>query len=60
MATIAKQLAEIWFLYGIGILMIAARVFCRTELVGWRSYQPDDYLVLIVAVGRLLPEMAIR
>ncbi|CAG7560612.1 unnamed protein product [Fusarium equiseti] len=49
MATIAKQLAEIWFLYGIGILMIAARVFCRTELVGWRGYQPDDYLVLIIA-----------
>jgi len=60
MATIAKQLAEIWFLYGIGILMIAARVFCRTELVGWSGYQPDDYLVLIVAVSLPLPEMAIR
>ncbi|CEI67815.1 unnamed protein product [Fusarium venenatum] len=48
MATIAKQPAEIWFLYGIDILMIAARVFCRTQLVGWRGYQPHNYLVLIV------------
>lgn len=57
MATIAKQLAEIWFLYGIGIFTIAARVFCRTELVGWRGYQPDDYLVIIVAVSHLSTEL---
>ncbi len=38
-------LAEIWTLYGLGSLMVFARVYVRTSLVGVRGYRPDDYLV---------------
>ncbi|KAF4953936.1 hypothetical protein FSARC_12292 [Fusarium sarcochroum] len=48
MTALAGQIAEIWILYVIGTAMIAARVFCRTKMVGWRNYQWDDYLVLAV------------
>ncbi|KPA37355.1 integral membrane protein [Fusarium langsethiae] len=44
----AKQLFELWFLYTVGIVMIAARVFCRTRLVGYGNYDWDDYLVILV------------
>ncbi|KAG8676462.1 hypothetical protein FPOAC2_02559 [Fusarium poae] len=47
MNTLDQQLLEIWFLYTIGIVMIAARVFCRTKLVGYRNYDWDDYLVVL-------------
>ncbi|KFZ19133.1 hypothetical protein V501_00815 [Pseudogymnoascus sp. VKM F-4519 (FW-2642)] len=39
------NLIEIWTLYGFGTLMVAARVYARTTLVGIRGYRPDDYLV---------------
>ncbi|KAM5364485.1 hypothetical protein ACJZ2D_011476 [Fusarium nematophilum] len=45
----AGQIAEIWILYVLGILMIAARIFCRTKMVGYRNYELDDYLVIGVA-----------
>ncbi|RSL82177.1 hypothetical protein CEP52_017033 [Fusarium oligoseptatum] len=46
---LAGQIAEIWILYVLGVLMIAARIFCRTKMVGYRSYEWDDYLVIGVA-----------
>lgn len=48
---LASQIAEIWILYVLGILMIAARIFCRTKMVGYRNYEWDDYLVIGVAVS---------
>ena len=38
-------LVEIWTLYFVGTVMMAARVFVRTKMVGVRGYSPDDYLV---------------
>lgn len=46
------QVVEIWFLYLIGAVMIAARIYCRTKLVGYKHYKLDDYLIFAVAVGR--------
>ncbi|EKJ76017.1 hypothetical protein FPSE_03789 [Fusarium pseudograminearum CS3096] len=48
MNSVAQQLIEIWILYAMGILIIAARVFCRTKLVGYKNYDWDDYLVVLV------------
>lgn len=48
---LAGQIAEIWILYVLGVLMIAARIFCRTKMVGYRNYEWDDYLVIGVAVS---------
>ncbi|KAH7246546.1 hypothetical protein BKA59DRAFT_455584 [Fusarium tricinctum] len=39
------NLAEIWTLYAVGTIMIGARVFVRTKLVGIQGYRADDYLV---------------
>lgn len=50
MNPVSQQLIEIWILYTIGILIIAARVFCRTKLVGYKNYDWDDYLVVLVGV----------
>lgn len=50
MNSVAQQLIEIWILYAIGIIIIAARVFCRTKLVGYKNYDWDDYLVVLVGV----------
>ncbi|OLN85549.1 hypothetical protein CCHL11_05805 [Colletotrichum chlorophyti] len=44
---IDPSLVEIWTLYTIATLMIAARVFCRTKLVGVSGYRPDDYLAFL-------------
>ena len=52
--SLAGQIAEIWALYIIGAVMIGARIFCRTKLVGFGNYQWDDYLIIAVAV-RLTP-----
>ncbi|KAG9501666.1 hypothetical protein J7337_007357 [Fusarium musae] len=49
MTALAGQIAEIWILYVIGTAMIAARIFCRTKMVGYRNYDWDDYLVIAVA-----------
>ncbi|KAL7627400.1 hypothetical protein AAE478_001593 [Parahypoxylon ruwenzoriense] len=43
------NIVEIWFLYFFGSLIIAARIYCRTKLVGYSGYQLDDYLVIAVA-----------
>lgn len=49
------DLIEIWTLYGVGTLMIAARIFVRTKLVGVRGYSPDDYLIWLAWVSQLFP-----
>ena len=49
--SLASQIAEIWVLYLVGALMISARIFCRTKLVGFSNYQWDDYLIIAVAVS---------
>lgn len=45
------NVVEIWILYFFGMLAIAARIYCRTKLVGVKGYQIDDYLVIAVAVS---------
>lgn len=50
------NLVEIWTLYGVGTLMIAARIFVRTKMVGIRGYSPDDYLVWLAWVSVASPE----
>jgi hypothetical protein len=50
MNTVNQQLLEIWILYTVDIATIAARVFCRTKLVGYRNYDWDDILVVLVGV----------
>lgn len=49
--SVTDQIVEIWILYVIGASMIAARIFCRTKLVGYRGYQWDDYLIMALAVS---------
>lgn len=49
--SVTGQIVEIWILYVIGASMIAARIFCRTKLVGYRGYQWDDYLIMALAVS---------
>jgi hypothetical protein len=44
------NLAEIWTLYAVGTIMIGARVFVRTKLVGIQGYRADDYLVWLTWV----------
>ncbi|KAI1775291.1 hypothetical protein F4818DRAFT_441389 [Hypoxylon cercidicola] len=43
------NVVEIWILYFVGMMAIAARVYCRTKLVGFKGYQLDDYIVIAVA-----------
>ncbi|KDN65794.1 hypothetical protein CSUB01_12532 [Colletotrichum sublineola] len=45
---IDPSLTEIWTLYSVATLMIAARIFCRTKLVGVKGFRPDDYLIFLV------------
>ncbi|CAG9994670.1 unnamed protein product [Clonostachys byssicola] len=47
--SLVGQIVEIWFLYVIGAVMIGARIFCRTKLVGFANYQLDDYIIVGVA-----------
>ncbi|KAG7074676.1 Kinesin-like protein [Colletotrichum scovillei] len=42
---INPTLLEIWTLYAVATLMIAARVFCRTKQVGVSGFRPDDYII---------------
>lgn len=49
--SLAGQIAEIWVLYIIGMVMIGARIFVRTKLVGYQNYEWDDYLIFGVAVS---------
>lgn len=49
--SLTGQIVEIWFLYIIGAFMIGARIFCRTKLIGWRNYEWDDYLIVVIAVS---------
>ncbi|KAK2029930.1 hypothetical protein LX32DRAFT_662839 [Colletotrichum zoysiae] len=44
---IDPNLLEIWTLYAVATLMIVARVFCRTKLVGVSDFRPDDYLIFL-------------
>lgn len=49
--SLTGQIVEIWFLYVIGAVMIGARIFCRTKLIGWRNYEWDDYLIVAIGVS---------
>lgn len=42
----SEALVETWCLYGVGSLMIALRSLCRWRMVGFRGFDPDDYIVL--------------
>jgi hypothetical protein len=46
----AEALVETWSLYGVGTLIIWARVLCRWRMVGVYNFKPDDYLVWLAWV----------
>lgn len=39
---------EIWIEYGIGVCVIFLRSFIRIRTVGFREFQGDDYLTILV------------
>jgi hypothetical protein len=39
---------EIWIEYGIGVCVIFLRSFIRIRTVGFREFQGDDYLTVLV------------
>ncbi|KAK1506399.1 hypothetical protein CTAM01_03734 [Colletotrichum tamarilloi] len=51
---INPTLLEIWTLYAVATLMIAARVFCRTKQVGVSGFRPDDYIIFFTWVYPIL------
>lgn len=51
-----SSVVELWVLYVIGTAFIGGRLFSRYKLVGWRGFQPDDYLAIVLWV-RLPPRL---
>lgn len=46
---------EAFTLLGVGIAIIAFRVFARVIAVGVKGFQFDDYLMCVAAVCTILP-----
>lgn len=42
----SEPIVETWALYGAGSLLIFLRLLCRWRMVGFRGFDPDDYLVV--------------
>ncbi|RYP33636.1 hypothetical protein DL767_004685 [Monosporascus sp. MG133] len=40
-----SELIETWCLYGVGSLIIFARIVCRWRLIGPQGLKPDDYII---------------
>lgn len=53
----SEPIVETWALYGAGSLLIFLRILCRWRHVGFRNFDPDDYLVGFSWV-RLSPEQS--
>lgn len=43
-------LLESWTLYGLGVIVVIARLVTRYRLVGFRGAKPDDYLMILAMV----------
>lgn len=43
-------LLESWTLYGLGVVVVIARLVTRYRLVGFRGAKPDDYLMILAMV----------
>lgn len=41
---------EVWIEYGIGVLVLLLRYFTRWKTVGFKGWEGDDYLALVVFV----------
>lgn len=46
---------EAFTLLGVGIAVIALRIFARANAVGIKAFQFDDYLMCVAAVSTILP-----
>lgn len=55
MAAVHAAITDIWALYAIGSCLIAARLFVRVQMVGFRGLQADDYIVVWVFVSKHRP-----
>lgn len=47
-------LFESWVLYGLGVVVVIARLVTRYRLVGFRGAKPDDYLMILAMVSLLV------
>lgn len=52
-------LHEVWILFGIGMLALAARFFVRIRTGGFRGFQGDDYISLWMVVCHILDATAV-
>ncbi len=41
----------LWTLYAFGVLTTALRTYARVKAVGWKRFEPDDYLALVAIVS---------
>jgi hypothetical protein len=44
---------EIWTELGVGYLFVIGRIIARWKMVGVRNFRPDDYLVMLMIVGKV-------
>lgn len=49
-----SPLVETWALYIVGSILIFLRCLCRWKMVGFRGFQPDDYLIFLSWVRWLI------
>ncbi|KAL1617127.1 hypothetical protein SLS56_011130 [Neofusicoccum ribis] len=42
---------ETWTLYSVGTLVIAARIYCRWQMVGVQSFKLDDYMIFFTWIS---------
>lgn len=47
---------ELWALLGVGIMVILLRLYARHQAVGFRGWQADDYLMILVTVSTIIPQ----
>jgi hypothetical protein len=51
---VPEELIETWTLYGVGSLVIFARIASRWRAIGLSGFRPDDYLIVFSWVSWIL------
>lgn len=46
-------LTEMWWLYSVGVFIIFLRIAVRLKTVGFRGWQGDDFVVILVLACEL-------
>ncbi|GAB7344893.1 hypothetical protein MBLNU457_3330t1 [Dothideomycetes sp. NU457] len=50
-SSFAHELAvESWTMYGVGMAIVALRIFARFRYAGWRKFYADDYIIVLSAL----------